>query len=183
MHSGPPPSGAPTLTDSLCTRCGLCCDGTLLGDVELAGRAEATRLEVLGVGVEDGGAGADVLPLPCPALRGTRCGIYTHRPGSCRTFECRLLQQTRRGTITVAGAAARIAAARRQVRRVTTLLAALESTDDQRLPLRERCMEALAVERAATLHVRRTRTRLQAAMSVLDETMHDTFLGAGPRRA
>ena len=29
------------LTDTLCTRCGLCCDGTLFAEVELAHRAEA----------------------------------------------------------------------------------------------------------------------------------------------
>ena len=32
------------LTDTLCTRCGLCCDGTLLGDVELTGPAEAAPI-------------------------------------------------------------------------------------------------------------------------------------------
>src|SRR5437773_9919953 len=90
------PGMIPSLTDILCTRCALCCDGSLFADVELAGRAEATRLEVLGLEIEDGDEGA-LLTLPCAALAGRRCGIYPHRPECCRTFECRLLQEVRRG--------------------------------------------------------------------------------------
>ena len=37
------------LTDTLCTRCGLCCDGTLFGDVELRGPVEAAQVEALGL--------------------------------------------------------------------------------------------------------------------------------------
>jgi uncharacterized protein len=86
------------LTDTLCTRCGLCCDGTLFAEVELAHRAEATRLEALGLEIESD----DEAPLqvqPCTALKGRRCGIYPHRPGCCRTFECRLLQDVRCGAV------------------------------------------------------------------------------------
>ena len=98
------------LTDTLCTRCGLCCDGTLLGDVELTGPAEAARLELLGLDVDTDDADTELLSLPCAALCGTRCGIYLQRPQSCRTFECRLLQnprwhrQRRRGLARIAGA-------------------------------------------------------------------------------
>src|SRR5512144_1816695 len=93
---------APSLTDTLCTRCGLCCDGTLLTDVELAGRREISRLEALGHESDgDDGAGRGVLPLPCQALEGRRCGIYPHRPECCRSFECRLLQEVRRGIVPV----------------------------------------------------------------------------------
>ena len=35
---------SPLLTDTLCTNCGLCCDGTLFADVELVGQAEIARL-------------------------------------------------------------------------------------------------------------------------------------------
>ena len=37
-----------SLTDTLCTKCGLCCDGTLFADVELSSSAEVTGLEILG---------------------------------------------------------------------------------------------------------------------------------------
>ena len=115
------------LTDTLCTRCGLCCDGTLFGDVELTGRAEAARLEVLGLDVDDDDADTELLGLPCAALRETRCRIYPHRPQCCRTFECRLLQHAQRGTVAEVQALAHIAEARAQVRRVHTLLAGMES--------------------------------------------------------
>ena len=38
---------AQDLTDTLCTRCGLCCDGSLFADVELASPVEAAGLEVM----------------------------------------------------------------------------------------------------------------------------------------
>jgi uncharacterized protein len=107
----------PSLTDTLCTRCGLCCDGSLFADVELAGRAEATRLEVLGLEIDDDDTDGALLLQPCLALEGTRCGIYAHRPECCRTFECRLLQAVRRGAVGVERAGRRIADARRRIRR------------------------------------------------------------------
>ncbi len=87
------------VTDTLCTRCGLCCDGTLFGDVELTGRREAARLEALGLDVDTDDADVELLALPCAGLRKTRCSVYAHRPQCCRTFECRLLQETERGTV------------------------------------------------------------------------------------
>ena len=90
----------PSLTDTLCTRCGLCCDGALFADVELAGGDEAAGLEAMGLEIEDGdGDARSLLIQPCAALKGTRCRIYEHRPGCCRTFECRLLQEVKRGVV------------------------------------------------------------------------------------
>ena len=87
------PKMKPSLTDTLCTRCGLCCDGSLFADVELAGGDEAAALEVMGLEIEEGDEDDDGLLLqPCGALQGKRCGIYPHRPDCCRTFECQLLQ-------------------------------------------------------------------------------------------
>ena len=113
----------PLLTATLCTRCGLCCDGTLFGDVELTGPRETTRLEALGLDVDTDDADVELLSLPCRGLRGTRCNVYVHRPQCCRTFECRLLQDAGRGIVTVDEALARIAEVKAQVLRVTTLLA------------------------------------------------------------
>ena len=74
----------PSLTDALCTRCGLCCDGSLFADVELSGPTEAAGLEALGLEIEDDGNGGEVMALPCGALRGKRCSIYRRRPKCCR---------------------------------------------------------------------------------------------------
>ena len=43
----------PSLTDTLCTRCGLCCNGSLFADVELAPSDDSATLEVLGLAIED----------------------------------------------------------------------------------------------------------------------------------
>jgi hypothetical protein len=83
---------------ALCQACGLCCDGSLFGRVDLepgeVDRARALRLRV----IESGKS----FEQPCSALaRGTRegqrtCGIYEDRPASCRRFECRLHEKLRR---------------------------------------------------------------------------------------
>ena len=164
------------LTATLCTRCGLCCDGTLLGDVELSGPAEAARLELLGLDVDGDDADAELLSLPCQALRGTRCSIYAQRPRCCRTFECRLLQQAQRGEVTVADAQARIADARSQVQRVKALLARME-TRPVRLPLEERVAEAAAAAPRPGATAARQRATLESAMAALAGTIRTTFLG------
>ena len=69
----------PSLTDTLCTRCGLCCDGSLFADVELASRREATGLEVLGLDIEDDGANTALLLQPCRALVGRRWAQHVKR--------------------------------------------------------------------------------------------------------
>ncbi len=171
----------PSLTDILCTRCGLCCDGTLFADVELSGQAEATRLELMGLEIEDHDAAAGVLSQPCAALQGTRCGIYAHRPMCCRTFECQLLQDAQDGSITVERATEHIADAKREIQRVRDLLVQLGDRE-VRLPLKERCAEALAGEAASSAEVNRKRTELEEAMSAVERTIWQTFLGSGEKR-
>ncbi|MEP7116698.1 MAG: YkgJ family cysteine cluster protein [Acidobacteriota bacterium] len=163
------------LTDTLCTRCGLCCDGTLLGDVELTGPAEAARLELLGLTLDDDEAGVELLALPCTAARGTRCTIYADRPQCCRTFACRLLQQAEGGVVPVAIAVERIAAARAQVAHVKTLLARVERRP-ARLPLQERYADAVAGIAAGEWRGVGHRAALHAAMAALDLTIRTTFL-------
>jgi uncharacterized protein len=169
----------PSLTDILCTRCGLCCNGSLFADVELAGADEASALEVMGLEIEDadGGDGALLLQ-PCRALKGTRCSIYAHRPDCCRTFECRLLQETRHGAVGVEQAKEKIAEALERIERVKELIAQLGQADE-RLPLKERCGEALALSEDAAAHPERNRKRdeLESAMTSLESLIAATFLG------
>ena len=67
----------PSLTDTLWTRCGLCCDGSLFADAGLASDDEATALEVMGLEIEDSDEDEGGLLLqPCGALKGKRCSIY-----------------------------------------------------------------------------------------------------------
>lgn len=171
----------PSLTDTLCTRCALCCDGSLFADVELAGRAEATRLEVMGLEIEDDDTGA-LLTLPCGALQGRLCSIYPHRPECCRTFECGLLQDVRRGVVSVERAGEQIAEALTRIGRVRELMAQLGHRQG-RLPLRESCAEALARGARADPEVNRKRAELETAMSAVDELIQKTFLGRVPGAA
>jgi len=164
------------LTDTPCTQCGLCCDGTLFGDVELAGRREATRLAALGLDVDSDDADVELLALPCAGLRGTRCGVYAHRPQCCRTFECRLLQQAQRGEVTAANALARIAAAKAQVARVRQLLGGLEPRGNTRLPLAERVANALQPGPGGSAAGTRRRRALASAMATLARTIQETFV-------
>ena len=170
----------PSLTDRLCTRCGLCCDGSLFADVELAGRAEATRLEIMGLEIEDDDTNGALLSQPCRALRGKRCGIYAYRPECCRTFECRLLRDVRRGTVGVERAGERIAEARKRIGRVRALLAR-GGRCDGRLPLGESCAGALARDASPVPQVNRRRAGLEAAMSAVEESLRGTFLDGGGR--
>jgi Fe-S-cluster containining protein len=169
-----------SLTDTLCTQCGLCCDGSLFADVELAGRAEATRLEVMGLGIEDEDPSGALLVQPCRALQGRRCGIYAHRPQCCRTFECRLLQDVRRGTVGMERAKAQITETLKRIERVRKQLARLGQRDGH-LPLRESCAETLTRDPHPGRQVNRKRAALEAAMSALEELLGRTFLNGGGR--
>jgi len=171
----------PSLTEELCTRCGLCCDGSLFADVELAGR-EATAMEILGLDVEADDADGTVMSQPCLALKGKRCSVYEHRPQCCRTFECRLLQNVRGGAESVEGAGKRIADTQSNIAKVTELVARL-GHPDRSLPLVERVAEALASESDSGPQAR-TRDELRAAMSALQRSIRETFLngGRGARR-
>ena len=169
----------PTLTNTLCTRCGLCCDGSLFADVELAGRDESSALEVMGLDIEDDDeVDGGLLLQPCAALKGKRCSIYPYRPDCCRTFECRLLQQVRRGAVGIDRAKEKIAEALKRIERVKELIVALGQVNE-RLPLKERCVEALALaeEVAADPEINRTRDELEAAMISVESLIQETFLG------
>lgn len=71
----------------ICLACGLCCDGTLIGFVQL-GRDELPALrELLDVEEEDGNG---VLLHPCSRYC-EGCTIYAQRPKQCAKFKCGLL--------------------------------------------------------------------------------------------
>ena len=169
----------PSLTDALCTQCGLCCDGSLFADVELANGDEASALEVMGLEIEDADEDdGGLLVQPCGALKGRRCSIYPHRPDCCRTFKCRLLQEAERGMVGVERAKEKIAQALRRIERVKELVVQL-GTGDERLPLMEHCAEALALSEAAAAGpaVKRKRAELQSAVASVERLLQATFLG------
>lgn len=168
----------PALTDTLCTACGLCCDGTLLADVELGGKDDLVALELMGLEIEDPDEEHDgLLLLPCGALRGTRCSIYVHRPECCRTFECRLLQQAGRGLVTVEEAMVTINDAVARVARVRSLVEELDPGQEP-MSLKERSLEALANSEpdCVDARVRRARGQLESEMQTLETILRERFL-------
>jgi uncharacterized protein len=167
------------VTDTLCIRCGLCCDGSLFAEVELANGNEASALEVMGLEIEDADEDdAGLLLQPCGALKGRRCGIYSQRPDCCRTFECRLIQEVKRGMVGIERAKEKIAEALKRIGRVRELVVQL-GTGNERLPLKEHCVEVLALSEAATAGpaMKRKRAELQAAMTSVERLVQETFLG------
>lgn len=163
------------LTDALCAHCGLCCDGTLFADVELSGPAEAVRVEALGLEIDDDEPGRPLLLQPCRALDGTSCRVYEHRPGCCRTFECRLLRAAGRGAIPVADALATIRGVRRRLARVSLLLEKLGATNE-RLPLLERCAEQIADETVVDAGTTRMRKALATEVRAVRAVLRRAFL-------
>ena len=166
----------PDLTNTLCTGCGLCCDGSLFADVELTGSREAAGLEVMGLEIEEAAAGGELLLQPCRALQGKRCSIYAHRPECCRTFECRLLQDVPCGRVDTTQAQARIAEVSKQIARVRELSAELGQSNG-RLPLKELCMEALTSDAQAISAWNRKRARLECLIASVEESIQQRFLG------
>lgn len=167
------------LTDTLCTECALCCDGSLFADVELAGRAEAAHMEMLGIEVDEDGSRGGVMTLPCVALHGRRCSIYAHRPGTCRTFECQLLLDVRHGDITVESALEHISTTRSRIADVLSLLERLSPSErsgvDESLPLRERCDEALMPASTRDAGSLARRAALEVAMQDLEHRIDSRF--------
>ena len=168
----------PNLTSGLCLQCGLCCDGSLFADVELAAR-ETTALEVLGLEIEDGEKREPaLLLLPCAAFKRKRCSIYPHRPDCCRTFECRLLKQVESGAISIDRAEEKIGNAFKEIARLKVLMAQLGQRDE-RLSLKERCNEALALSSDLTDDPQMSRKRgdLKIAITRVQNMLQNTFLG------
>lgn len=138
----------------------------------------------MGLEIEEDDAGGGLLMQPCGALRGKKCGIYAHRPECCRTFECRLLQDVRRGAVGVERATKLIAETLKRVGRVRELAAELGQRDGS-LPLKECCSGALemAGEAGANPVLYRKSAELQAEMNAVEGLIRKKFLGGGAGEA
>jgi uncharacterized protein len=127
---------APSLTDTLCLQCGLCCNGVLFADVRQQ-RADASALfKQHGPRVSQ----------PCPAFNcgDNTCALYAERPVRCRSFECRQFIAVRSGRKTPASALAKIRATKKLAAKVVALLEEL-GFNDAALPLSrrfQRCQRA-----------------------------------------
>lgn len=135
-QTGPGPRIVPPVkpAEDLCRACGLCCDGTLFDLVRLEPGDDARRLARLGLPIAAArGRQAARFPQPCAALCADgSCRLYADRPGQCRAFECRLLQEAKAGRLSFPAAARRVTTAKRRANQVRHLLRALGDHDEQR---------------------------------------------------
>jgi len=84
-------------SENLCISCGLCCDGTLIGFVQLD-REELLPVKQL-MDIEQTGENG-MFFLPCNELGCNGCNIYSQRPKACRNFECRVLKSVEKKELT-----------------------------------------------------------------------------------
>lgn len=75
-------------SSSICLSCGLCCDGTIIGFVELD-REELPAMRQL-LDLEEANGDGFFLQ-PCKNFC-DGCGIYSKRPKQCASFKCGLLK-------------------------------------------------------------------------------------------
>jgi hypothetical protein len=101
--------------------------------------------------------------------------VYAHRPGCCRTFECRLLADVRAGTVPLERAQARVAEALAHTASATRALARL-GRGEPGLPLRERAAEALADESRPRAGRSALRAELAGTMTALERLLRAVFL-------
>ncbi|OEY72642.1 YkgJ family cysteine cluster protein [Salegentibacter salarius] len=74
---------------NICLSCGLCCDGTLIGFVQLDTEELAPVKQLMDI--EQTGKNG-MFFLPCNELGCNGCNIYSQRPKACRNFECGVLK-------------------------------------------------------------------------------------------
>jgi len=161
---------------ALCSKCGLCCNGVLFGDVELTRADNEPDLRNLGLQMEKKGQKIAFVQ-PCSCLRGTLCKIYSNRPTNCRTFECRLLKQAHAGELSRLTALRAIRKARALARRVTTLLRKLEEHSEH-LPLNRRYVKVLAepIDLSGDPAIVKWRGELMKAVHDLSGLLAEKFL-------
>lgn len=127
------------IIEGLCLGCGLCCDGTLFGDVRLGPTEDSDALSALGLKLNARGS-IRSLKQPCPALKGTRCEAYAVRPCHCQQFECRLFQSVQSGETTLERAQVAIRATQKQANKIRRQMSHLEGAKESgaRQDLRQR---------------------------------------------
>ena len=73
---------------NICLPCGICCDGTLIGFVELDREEIPALTKIMDIEEEDG---KGFILQPCNSFS-DKCNIYLDRPKQCAKFNCGLLK-------------------------------------------------------------------------------------------
>lgn len=107
------------LGSTLCTACGLCCNGALHGFAVL----DDDEIETAGlIGHKLRADGRPGFALPCPFLQNSSCTIYADRPKVCARYKCGLLDRFEAGEVTLAAAITIVGGAKKLVDRVRAVM-------------------------------------------------------------
>jgi Fe-S-cluster containining protein len=161
--------------DQLCPNCGLCCDSTLFGDVELRAGDDAKRLKQLGLTLVQKTKSKLAFAQPCACFDGKLCGIYGDRPRQCRKFECGLLKRVDAGEMTAGAALNKITEAKILAGKVRRLLRSLGQNDEQ-LALTKRYSQAMSAPVDLSDDDSELRGELMLAVNDLMQVLQRDFL-------
>ncbi|MDT0507770.1 YkgJ family cysteine cluster protein [Novosphingobium sp. MMS21-SN21R] len=156
-------TAAPTLPEDqhLCTRCGMCCDGTLFEYVEVD---ESERPSVENLFTLHPGTKGPVFHQPCPHAINQCCMVYEARPETCRKYRCKTLIALDSGEITAHEAARRVDEALQARETVRPLL-----LDDETMHQARQRRAAIAAEPARAMDSMVFVLRLTALDLMLDK--------------
>lgn len=112
-------------SENLCLSCGLCCDGTLIGFVQLDKEDTSALKDTLEVIENSNGNG--VFLHPCSKYC-DGCTIYSKRPKKCAEFACKLLTSVEQKEVDFNSATESIAEVKQ---RKNAILSKLETLDFQ----------------------------------------------------
>lgn len=165
-----------SLTDTLCTKCGLCCNGVLFTSVICSTATEARHMEALGSPIEMKG-GLASFRQPCNHLNGTCCSVYADRPSRCRQYECELLKHVRSGDQSSTAALKIIADTRAAADTLKGMLRDLGNTDEK-VALSYRCDQVMDNPTNKTDEWWDTYARFNLHIRQLQSLLHQHFYEA-----
>jgi hypothetical protein len=168
-----------TPSETLCLKCGLCCNGVIFGDVRLQPGDVPQRLRLLGLPVKMAGSRPASFPQPCAALEGCRCRIYPDRPKYCRQFDCLLLKRLAAGEVRPPAAERVVARTLRQAEKVRKLLRLLgEHSEGKPLASRFRLASKRQEKAAGGHHQTQIYSELTLAFHELTLALGESFYPA-----
>ena len=158
---------------SLCLRCGLCCDGTLFERARVFAEDDLARLEAEGFILVDVAAGTR-FTLPCHYHHNRICTVYQQwRPQVCHTFRCTLLRRLAAGELSLEEAGAQIERTVALAERVRGQLPAEAETRRQSLKQAMRAFQD--AQAAAGVDVNRTLAALLLDFASLQRLLDRHF--------
>lgn len=169
--------------EQLCLACGLCCDGSLFDNVQLAADEDALKLKALGLPLKRSRARrpVDFFTQPCRALgKDCACAVYSKRPRQCRSFECQVFKDLWDGKVSLDAALRTVKQGKRKAEKARVLLRAMGENDERlsvgkRFRRVQRWVESGEVDEAsASLFA-----ELGLAMHQLDLLAHRKFYTTG----